>query len=43
MGKRKQHIMSESKKNVITRLIKEYDIKTAEENQAALTTMLMFT
>lgn len=41
MGKRKQtHIMSEGKKNIIAQLINEYDIKTADDIQAALRDLL---
>lgn len=36
MGRRKRERMSESKKNIISMLIEEYDIKTAEDIQNAL-------
>ena len=36
MARRKRERMSEGKKNIIAQLIKEYDIKTAEDIQNAL-------
>ncbi len=40
MGKRKRETMSEGKKNIITALLDEYDIQSAEDIQDALKDLL---
>ena len=40
MARRRRERMSEGKKNIITGLIQEYDIKTAEDIQEALKDLL---
>ena len=40
MARRRRERMSESKKNIIVRLIQEYNIKSAEDIQEALKELL---
>ena len=40
MGRRKREPMSEGKKNIITGLLQEYDIKTAKDIEDALKDLL---
>ena len=40
MARRRRERMSEGKKNIIARLIQEYNIKTAEDIQEALKDLL---
>ena len=41
MARRKREPMSEGKKNIIGMLLEEYDIKTAEDIQAALKDLMI--